>query len=80
MPPRCRSKGGKALYKVPPSDEELGGQRIMPKTQPRRSRQPGSRPPNLLPDPRLYKRVWTLRLGRSDLLLPPLDRTARGAL
>jgi hypothetical protein len=47
MPPRCRSKGGKALYKVPPLEKESEGQKITPKTQPRRSRQPGSRPPNL---------------------------------
>jgi hypothetical protein len=38
MPPRCRSKGEKALYKVSPSDEESGGQRITLKMQPRRSR------------------------------------------
>jgi hypothetical protein len=56
------------------------GQKITPKTQPRESRQPDSQPPNLSPDPRLYKGVWILRLERSDLLLPPLDRTARGAL
>jgi hypothetical protein len=47
MPPRCQSKGEKALYKVPSSDEDGEGQKIMPKMQPRRSRQPGSRPPNL---------------------------------
>jgi hypothetical protein len=27
-----------------------------------------------------YKGVWTLSLGRSNLLLPPLAQTARGAL
>jgi hypothetical protein len=25
MPPRCRSKGGKALYKVQSSEEDRGG-------------------------------------------------------
>jgi hypothetical protein len=44
MPPRCQSKGKKALYKVQSSDE---GQRMTPKMQPRRSRQLDSRPPNL---------------------------------
>jgi hypothetical protein len=27
MPPRCRSKGGKTLYKVPPSEKESGARR-----------------------------------------------------
>jgi hypothetical protein len=47
MPPKCRSKGEKALYKVPPSEKESGNQRITPKTQPWRSQQPNSQPPNL---------------------------------
>jgi hypothetical protein len=47
MPSRCRSKEEKALYKVSLSEKESGNQRITPKTQPRRSRQPDSRPPNL---------------------------------
>jgi hypothetical protein len=44
MPPRCRSKGEKALYKVQSIEQ---GQSITPKTQPRRSRQSDGRPPNL---------------------------------
>jgi hypothetical protein len=47
MPPRCRSKGGKALYKVATVRQGVRGQRITPRTRPWRSRQPGSRPPNL---------------------------------
>jgi hypothetical protein len=47
MPPRCRSKEEKALYKVATVRQGVRGQRITPMTQPRRSRQPGSRPPNL---------------------------------
>jgi hypothetical protein len=43
----------------------------------------GSRPNRHLTcnqTPRLYKGVWTLRLERSKLLLPPLTRIAQGAL
>jgi hypothetical protein len=43
MPPRCRSRG-KALYKAPLSKQ---GQRITPRTPPRRSRQPVESLPNL---------------------------------
>jgi hypothetical protein len=43
MPPRCRSRG-KALYKAPLSEQ---GQRMMPRTPPRRSRQPAESLPNL---------------------------------
>jgi hypothetical protein len=38
MPPRCRSKGGKALYKVATVRRGVRGQRITPRMQPRRSR------------------------------------------
>jgi hypothetical protein len=40
-------RGEKALYKVATVKQGVKGQRIMPKTRPRRSRQLGSRPPNL---------------------------------
>jgi hypothetical protein len=39
MPPRFRSKGGKALYKVATVRQGVRGQRITPRTWPRRSRQ-----------------------------------------
>jgi hypothetical protein len=45
--PQMPVQGGKGVYKVPPSEKESEGQKITPKTQPRRSRQPGNRPPNL---------------------------------
>jgi hypothetical protein len=45
MPLRCRSKG-KRHYKVAIVRQGVRGQRITPRTRPRRSRQPGSRPPN----------------------------------
>jgi hypothetical protein len=62
MPPRCRSRG-KALYKAPLSEQ---GQRITPRTWQRRS---GSQPNRHLTCNQAP--VWTLRLGRWDLLLPP---------
>jgi hypothetical protein len=40
-------QGEKALYKVAIVRQGVRGQRITPRPQPRRSRQPGSRPPNL---------------------------------
>jgi hypothetical protein len=43
MPLRCRSRG-KTLYKASLSEQ---GQRIPPRTPPRRSRQPVEPPPNL---------------------------------
>jgi hypothetical protein len=43
MPPRCQSRE-KTLYKAPSSEQ---GQRIMPKTWPRRSQQPAESLPNL---------------------------------
>jgi hypothetical protein len=66
MPRRCWSEGKRHFIKLPTAGEEPEDGGAMPRPQPRRSRQPGSRPPNLKPDHRLYKGVWTLRLGRSD--------------
>jgi hypothetical protein len=40
-------QGGKALYKVAIVRQGVKGQQITPRPQPRRSRQPGSWPPNL---------------------------------
>jgi hypothetical protein len=47
MSPRYRFKGESHFIKWLPSDKELEAQQITPRPWPRRSRQPGSRPPNL---------------------------------
>jgi hypothetical protein len=47
MPPRCRSKGERRFIKCNRQTRTEEGQKITPKTLPRRSRQPDSRPPNL---------------------------------
>jgi hypothetical protein len=45
MPPRCRSKGEKALYKVPSSDEDRAGPEDH--AEDAATEEPDSRPPNL---------------------------------
>jgi hypothetical protein len=47
MPQRCRSKGERHFIKLPSSDKESEDGGARPRQQPQRSRQPGSRPPNL---------------------------------
>jgi hypothetical protein len=63
MPRRCWPKGKRHFIKLPSSDKESEG------SGSRQDRNHGGAgcPPNLKPDPCLYKGVWTLRLGRSDL-------------
>jgi hypothetical protein len=57
MPRRCWSEGKRHFIKLPMAGEEPEDGRAMPRPRPRRSRQPGNWPPNLKPDPRLYKGV-----------------------
>jgi hypothetical protein len=45
--PEMPVQGEKGLYKVAIVRQGVRGQRITPRPQPQRSRQPGSRPPNL---------------------------------